>query len=99
MEEDVDSEREAKEEISELQIADAPENFPTLFGGNRHGLRHESPPIVFLLPYRLPENFTSWVGVGNRVRRALGRGNSLPARRFGSPEETTLSVACPFAHS
>src|SRR5258705_4739832 len=81
MKEDVDAEREAKEEIGELQTADAPENFPTLFGGNCHGLCHESPLIVSYcrMNRSRPTNFTSWAGIGNRLRPPLS-GRSVHTR-------------------
>src|SRR3954466_15994763 len=50
MEEDVDAEGEAKEEIGELNIADAPKHFPTLLGGNRYRLCHEFPLMFPIEP-------------------------------------------------
>src|SRR5260221_14747784 len=95
MEENVDAECEAKEEIGKLQIADAPENFPTLFGGNRHGLCHKSPPDSFLLPNDIARAREFHI-LGRRwqpARLSLRAGRFMRERRFGSPDETTLGNA------
>src|SRR5258708_6556599 len=94
MEEDVDAECKAKEEIGELQIADAPENFPTFFGGNRHGLRHEIPPMFSR--GRMISLAPEFHILGQRwqpLAAASEGGKFIRERRFASPEKPTSVAA------